>query len=283
VSIKVLISYAYRNAIDWPLIQSLVAAGRIKVILDCGAFTVWHAHRKPIALDDYCAWVREHEGLFWRYFTLDVIHEPQPTMANYLAMLDRGMRPIPIFTHGSPPRVLDDYLAHDADLVAFSGPKGAGAMPAYFARVCAHMRARGRREHLLGFSNPRQMQLLHPYSTDSSTWSGTDRYGRLHYWNDSRMMTMSFDFLHLVKGKQRVGFPADFLRFVRNYGFDVAQLSRHGHYMRFITGATWLILQQYMERLGTMLWLVCTATRNLNVLLEARAHLERSAPHVFSD
>ena len=53
-----------------------------------------------VALADYMAFLREHGALFDRYLALDVVGEPEATDRNLHAMLDAGLRPIPVHVRG---------------------------------------------------------------------------------------------------------------------------------------------------------------------------------------
>lgn len=49
-----------------------------RLLIDSGAFTAWKAG-KSIALDDYCRFLEALPAAPWRYFTLDVIGNPDAT------------------------------------------------------------------------------------------------------------------------------------------------------------------------------------------------------------
>jgi len=138
----------------------------VRFLLDSGAFTAWKAG-KPIALDDYCRFIESLPFESWRYFMLDVIGDPAATMRNYETMLKRGFNPIPIFTRGEDPSVLDDYYK-TSDLVAIGGLVGTPGNKGFVKGIME--KVGGRRVHWLGFFDCNFVKHYRPYSCDSSTW-----------------------------------------------------------------------------------------------------------------
>ena len=80
--LNILVAYPYMNP---QVIESLRRCGSwLRFTLDSGAFTAWKAG-KPIELDDYCRFLEQLPIKPWRYFTLDVIGNPDGTLKNYEA------------------------------------------------------------------------------------------------------------------------------------------------------------------------------------------------------
>lgn len=118
--LNVLVAYPYATP---QVVEQLRQCGPdLRFLLDSGAFTAWKAG-KPIELDDYCRFLEALPVKPWRYFALDVIGDPHGTMRNYEAMLRRGFSPVPIFTRGEDPSVLEDYYK-TSDVVGIGGLVG---------------------------------------------------------------------------------------------------------------------------------------------------------------
>jgi hypothetical protein len=163
--LNLLVAYPYMKS---QLLNVLDGArDDIRLVVDSGAFTAWKAG-KPIALDDYCKFLEELPVKPWRYFTLDVIGDPHGTMQNYETMLARGFTPVPIFTRGEDPSVLDD-LYKTSDLVGVGGLVGTRGNHGFVNGIME--RAAGRKVHWLGFTNTSFLKVWRPYMADSSTWS----------------------------------------------------------------------------------------------------------------
>ena len=171
--LNILVAYPYMT----PPVQKILMEnqGHIRFVLDSGAFTAWKAG-KTIALDDYCRFIESLPFAPWRYFTLDVIGDPHASMQNYETMLKRGFKPVPIFTRGEDPSVLDDYYK-TSDVVGIGGLVGTGGNKGFVNWI---MRSVGKRQvHWLGFTNIDYLKHYRPYMCDSSTWEAGARYGVL--------------------------------------------------------------------------------------------------------
>lgn len=175
-SLNILVAYPYMNA---QLVESLARIGpEMRFVLDSGAFTAWKAG-KPIQLDDYCRFLDGLPIKPWRYFTLDVIGDPEGTLHNYETMLKRGFKPVPIFTRGEDPSVMDDYYK-TSDVVGIGGLVGT---PGNRGFVKGIMRYVGdRMVHWLGFCDINFIKAYRPYMCDSSTWESPARYGTMRLY-----------------------------------------------------------------------------------------------------
>lgn len=146
--------------------------GKIRFVLDSGAFTAWKAGN-PIKLDDYCRFIDSLPFKPWRYFTLDVIGDPHGTMKNYEVMLARGFTPVPIFTRGEDPSVLEDYYK-TSDVVGIGGLVGTQGNKGFVKGIMR--RVNGRKVHLLGFTSLPFLKVYKPYMADSSSWEMGARF-----------------------------------------------------------------------------------------------------------
>lgn len=183
--LNVLVAYPYVT--DGIVAQMRSRQDSVRFVLDSGAFTAWKAG-KPIALDDYCRFIDKLPIQPWRYFTLDVIGDPHASMANYEAMLKRGFNPVPIFTRGEDPSVLDDYYK-TSDVVGIGGLVGTAGNKGFVNGI---MRKVGqRRVHWLGFTNIDFIKQYRPYMCDSSTWEAGARFAAIKlYMGGGKSITL---------------------------------------------------------------------------------------------
>lgn len=145
----------------------------IRLLVDSGAFTAWKAG-KTIKVDDYCNFLEKLPVTPFKYFALDVVGNPKETLKNYETMLARGFKPIPIFTRGEDPSVLEDYYK-TSDIVGVGGLVGTLRNKGFVKGI---MKIVGKRKvHLLGFTSLPFLKLFKPYMVDSSSWESSGRYG----------------------------------------------------------------------------------------------------------
>lgn len=187
---NILIAFPYWNDEAAQVIQR--HPNKARLVIDSGAFTAWKAG-KPIALDDYCRFIESMPVEPWRYFTLDVIGDPAGSMRNYETMLQRGFKPVPIFTRGEDASVLDDYYK-TSDLVGIGGLVGTQDNKGFVNGIMK--RVAGRKVHWLGFTNIEYLKFYKPYMCDSSSWESGGRYAaiRLYMGNGRYMPVKKSDF-----------------------------------------------------------------------------------------
>ncbi len=144
----------------------------IRILIDSGAFTAWKAG-KTIQVDDYCRFIENLPIEPWRYFTLDVVGDPKGTLENYQTMLKRGFKPVPIFTRGEDPSLLDEYYK-SSDVVGIGGLVGTDKNKGFVKGIMR--KVNGRKVHWLGFTNLAFLKVYKPYMADSSTWEMGARF-----------------------------------------------------------------------------------------------------------
>lgn len=171
--LNLLVAYPYMTD---KVIKILTSQKQIvRFVLDSGAFTAWKSGN-PIKLDDYCRFIENLPFEPWRYFTLDVIGDPEGSMRNYEKMLSRGFKPVPIFTRGEDPSVLDDYYK-TSDVVGIGGLVGTKGNKAFVNGIMKHV---GKRKvHWLGFTAIDFIKYYKPYMCDSSTWLSALKFARI--------------------------------------------------------------------------------------------------------
>lgn len=238
-----------------------------RILIDSGAFTAHHAG-KVIELDDYCRFLDDLPFMPWRYFTLDVISEPEKTRINYEAMRERGYNPIPIFTSGTPIEALDT-MYETSDVVGCGGiaQKYGKRAEGYLKYLWSH--AEGRRIHLLGYTSLKWLRTFRPYSCDSVTWVNGARYGELKlYAGHGR-----FKILRRKDCVKRP--PMEILRLIANMGFDPRGLQQEKEWKSYrlstlISAASWVAaMRDFEKHLGTHIFLVGSGTTEIGLLHDA--------------
>lgn len=150
--------------------------GVYRLMVDSGAFTAWNAG-KPVSLDDYCEFLDSIEHLRpFHAVQLDVIGDEEASWNNYEKMRARGYDVLPVFTRGSSVEALERMYS-TTDYVLLGGVATGGGNRNYvkwFSEV-----GRGRKAHWLGFTSDKFIRALRPTSVDSSSWTGSARFGQI--------------------------------------------------------------------------------------------------------
>lgn len=144
----------------------------IQLLLDSGAFTAWKAGRE-INVHEYIKFIKNLPVKPWKYFALDVIGNAEATRTNYQLMLDAGLKPIPIFTRGENPDILDEYYK-TSDVVGIGGLVGTQGNKGFVKGIMGLVG--DRRVHLLGFTGLDFLKAYRPYMADSSSWEMGARF-----------------------------------------------------------------------------------------------------------
>ena len=264
--LNILVAYPYMT----PPVQKILMEnqGHIRFVLDSGAFTAWKAG-KPIALDDYCRFIESLPFAPWRYFTLDVIGDPHASMQNYETMLKRGFKPVPIFTRGEDPSVLDDYYK-TSDVVGIGGLVGTGGNKGFVNGIMRHVN--GRKVHWLGFTSIDFIKKYRPYMCDSSSWSASIRYGRLNFYQGCGRFKMV--------GKKHFN-PApsrEILDLIAKHGIDRTAFAKKEHWInsgankaiQLIGVRSWLMYSSDIEKnIGTKLFLAGSSINDVQWFIDS--------------
>jgi hypothetical protein len=255
--LNVLVAYPYATP---PMLKRLAEyRDSIRFVLDSGAFTAWKAG-KPIELDDYCRFLEQLPVKPWRYFLLDVIGDPHGTMRNYETMLKRGFKPVPIFTRGEDPIVLEDYYK-TSEVVGIGGLVGTRRNRGFVNGIMKHVG--NRKVHWLGFTVPEFVLHYRPYMCDSSSFDSPLRFGILSLYVGRGKMIK-------VRSKDFIARPSqDVIDAVRRYGEDPAKLAlksewvnsgRNRTTLERLTYKSAVMMNRDLEaRSGSKIFFACTA------------------------
>lgn len=266
--LNLLVAYPYLKG---GIVKSITEAqDDIRLVVDSGAFTAWKAG-KPIELDDYCRFLDGLPVKPWRYFTLDVIGDPHGTMRNYETMLKRGYTPVPIFTRGEDPSVIDD-LYKTSDVVGVGGLVGTQGNTGFVNGIMEKIA--GRKVHLLGFTRMDFLRAYRPYMCDASSWESGARFASLP--------------LYMGEGRTQVVKKADFAKppspeimaIIRRYGIDPYSLRKSASWTggysqsRRLCAASGVAMSLDVERnLGTLFFLAVAAHCGLTLLIDGYRYL----------
>ena len=264
--LNILIAYPYMNR---GILDTLAShRDKIRFLMDSGAFTAFSGG-KPIALDDYCGFIRDLPFKPWRYFTLDVIGDPEATRRNYRVMLERGFEPVPICTAGGDYADMDEYFK-TSSLVGIGGLVHQKPATKLCMVAQAMKAANGRPVHLLGFTGVQAIKKFKPYSADSSSWLSASRYGQLpcYLGNGAMRLVHKREFQ-----KKPPKWALDFLRDMEVSPAMVGQSKQWAGgafdvFHRLLSSRSWIQFGLDAERvLGTKLFLACAGMSNLNALI----------------
>lgn len=258
--LNILVAYPYLTS---AIVDRLRDVGPdLRLVVDSGAFTAWKAG-KPINLDDYCRFLDGLQIKPWRYFTLDVVGDPHASMVNYETMLRRGYTPVPIFTRGEDPSVLDDYYK-TSDVVGIGGLVQTEGNKGFVKGIMK--KVAGRRVHWLGFTNLEFIKAFRPYMVDSSSWESGALYGSVRIYIGGKFRSVT-----------RANFitrpDAELMDGLRSLGIDPFSLSRHeawsGSYsvIRTLCARSAVRLSMDMERrIGTKMFMATPGQPGLNLM-----------------
>lgn len=216
--LNVLIAYPYLKNEMLRELAPLVESGNCRFLLDSGAFSCDTLGIK-ITVDDYCKFIDSLPVKPWRYFMLDVVGDPVGTVKNYELMLQRGYKPIPVFTRGSDWQIIEEYYK-TTDCIALGGLV---SMPltkkrAFIATAMRHIN--GRKVHWLGVTNDELVKKFKPYSCDSSSLSSAERFATMKlYMGRGKSVTIG---KNGFKGKP----DEKILRLIRSWGFSPSELAK---------------------------------------------------------
>ena len=244
----------------------------IRFLLDSGAFTAWKAN-KEIKVEEYCDFIESLPFKPWRYFTLDVIGDAEGTEKNYQYMLDRGLKPVPIFTRGEDPAKIDMYY-NTSDVVGIGGLVGTRGNKGFVKSIMK--RVGDRKVHWLGFNAKEFLSYYKPYMCDSSSWLSAIRFASAQVYDKNGRW-------YSVKKSNFIDRPPkEMWDCIASYGIDPSRLSKNDEWLNphdgsaaieELTSKSWVKYQiDLFNKLNTNFFLSCATDWQLTILLQAYAH-----------
>ena len=169
--LNILVAYPYFRKLKKETIEELKRP-EVRFLMDSGAFTAWKSGQ-PIELDEYTDFLDSLTFEPWRYFTLDVIGDGEGTKKNYYELLNRGYKPVPIYTRGENIKMIDEYF-ETSDVVAIGGLVQTKGNKGFVKNIL--QKYPNKKFHLLGFTNHNFISYFKPYMCDSSSWTSGGRF-----------------------------------------------------------------------------------------------------------
>lgn len=166
-----------------------------RILIDSGAFTNYNnrlkrakgarSSKRDVELDDYITACKAFDGHVWQYIALDVIRNPDASQRNLQAMLDAGLRPMPVFVETDPPDFTQmERFMSISEYVCVAGGVRSNAHYAHY-RYQQAFKASGERAkiHALGYMRWPTLFQLPLHSCDSSTFATGSQYGWLCFYD----------------------------------------------------------------------------------------------------
>lgn len=154
----------------------------VTFFLDSGAFSA-DSQGRPIEVDEYIAFIKEHEEAIDIYPVLDVIGNEVATWENQKIMEDAGLSPMPVFHVEDNMKYLHQCL--DYEYFCLGGMAGGASHQSrqHFLNKCFDVicdspdRKPKSKVHGFGLAAPSLMIAYPFYSIDTSSWVAYSQYG----------------------------------------------------------------------------------------------------------
>lgn len=239
------------------------------VLLDSGAFTDWKKG-KETSIDEFMKFITNCPIAPWRYFTLDVIGDEKRTEQNLDILYTNGFKPIPIFTRGGDPKLINKYYEL-SDLIGIGGLVGTQGNKGFVKGLMDHI---GKRKvHWLGFTQNDYLYHFRPFSCDSSSWSSGVRFGNIP--------------IYLGNGQWKKLSKKDFeskpslevMRIFNEYQEDITRVTKKAEWVNsgkglaiheVMSAKSWTRFQIDLERkLGIKYFLACASFWQVKLMKDA--------------
>ncbi|KQY83681.1 hypothetical protein ASD24_29640 [Paenibacillus sp. Root52] len=155
----------------------------LKLMLDSGAFTIWKQRAagkdiKEIDVRDYAEFVLQNQDVIHSYITLDVVGDPEATIANDAYLRSVGLSPVPVFPAVGDLQELKIIIEQDHDIIAIGATVGMSESEKRILFEKIFTAYPEERFHWLGGSSS-LIQTFPWFSADSSTWLSGRKYGKV--------------------------------------------------------------------------------------------------------
>ena len=271
--VNILVAYPYMKKDVISILNENYSS--IKFLLDSGAFTAWKAG-ETISIDEYCRFIESLPFNPWKYFALDVIGDPEKTLKNYEVMLERGFRPIPIFTRGEDISIIEHYYK-TSDVVGIGGLVGTQGNKGFVKGI---MKIIGERKvHWLGFNAKEFISSYRPYMCDSSSWSSSFRYASAKVYEKNGRW-ISFTKKDMAEKPDRA-----LMNLILDHGVDPRRLAIDSEWsngnrekefaIETLTHRTWVKYQDdIFNKLKVNFFLACSTSGQVKLMLRAKKYWE---------
>jgi len=195
----VLLSYAYIRKTPMCDLDALAEAAYL--LVDSGAFTIWHDSIKsaaklkspmaPITVKEYTDFVKQRGDAPYGCIALDRIYDPAGTADNLKQMLDAGVRPMPVMTIPQPvEEAVELCKINPRFCVAGAVDQSDEWIEAKFAAV--QKAAPEAQTHGLGYTRFPGLVTCKAHSGDSSSATSGQRYGQMHVFDSLKLHAIPY-------------------------------------------------------------------------------------------
>ncbi len=153
---------------------------KLSIFLDSGAYSAM-TQGVVIDIDEYIAFIKEHQHYLDVYCNLDVIGDAEASLKNLLYMEERGLHPLPVHHYGESEKYLKYYLSR-YEYIALGGMVNREGIdrwldPIFQKYICDSSGMPKVKVHGFGLTSL-PLLLRYPwYSVDSTSWVMTGRFG----------------------------------------------------------------------------------------------------------
>ena len=159
-------------------------ANKIDLFLDSGAFSA-KTQGIDINIEEYIAFIKEHEHLLTVYANLDVIGSAEGTWRNQMLMEKAGLKPLPTFHYGEDLKWLRRYINRGYDYIALGGmvktPNLIAWLDDIWHKYLTDEQGMPRiKVHGFGMTSLSLMLRYPWYSVDSTSWVVAGRLGSIY-------------------------------------------------------------------------------------------------------
>ena len=155
-----------------------------RIFLDSGAYSAW-SQGKPVDIQAYIDFIKEHEECFEVYANLDDLTNPEQTWTNQEEMERQGLKPIPVYHLGEDEKYLHRCMTYPYFAVGGRSLQTISVLDGWFNHIFTLLCPKSNdyfplcKVHGFGITVPNLMHKYPWYSMDSSSWVQYGRYGMI--------------------------------------------------------------------------------------------------------
>ena len=241
--------------------------GVINTMIDSGAFTLFNKKGSLswLTLDNYCKFLETYSQYSEKYVMLDVINNHEQSKINYETMIDRGLKPMFVFTSlDKDYTYLKQAVDNNPHLCVAGGVTTKGEwMSKRFQDVYLKTKAL---IHGLGYVKFPTIYQLPLHSVDSSTWiQGAQAFGHLFYFNEG---LKAIAHSHILKRKVKM--PIKLIENLDRYKISPKQFSNIDNHRggdsieTMLSIIAYIEYQKYSKERGINLFLAGSSRTNVD-------------------
>lgn len=227
------------------------------VVLDSGAYSAFKASGR-INIEDYMNFLDELPFDLEFYFTLDVIGNPKETLRNYITLIKKNYKPVPVFTRGESFEKFDFYY-EKFDFIGIGGIAGTQNNRPYLRTLYKENIIKHHKVHWLGFWERDFLLNYHPFSCDTQSWFTASRFGRSSVFSSRRLITFTKKEYNKSIVKRfclKYGIDNTQLKFEKNWRWDKNEME-FSLAQKIQTLAVLDYIDMIQRKFGTKIYLVC--------------------------